>query len=315
MGKYCFGVDLGGTTVKIGLFDTEGTVLDKWEIPTRKEDSGSKILPDIAQAVLGKIAERQIAKEDVTGVGIGVPGPVDDNGVVHMAVNLGWGIINVNEVLGGLLQLPVRAGNDANVAALGEMWCGGGKGCSDMVLATLGTGVGGGIIVNGKMVTGATGAGGEIGHIHIKDDEPDACGCGGHGCLEQYASATGIARLANRKLAATTQDSVLRAAKERGAVSAKTVFDAVKNGDALACEIAEEFGDYLGKGLAAIACVVNPEVIVLGGGVSKAGEILCKYVAKYYKKYVFHGCSNAQFKLATLGNDAGIYGAAKLVLE
>lgn len=315
MGKYCFGVDLGGTTVKIGLFDTEGTVLDKWEIPTRKEDSGSKILPDIAQAVLGKIAERQIAKEDVTGVGIGVPGPVDDNGVVHMAVNLGWGIINVNEVLGGLLQLPVRAGNDANVAALGEMWCGGGKGCSDMVLATLGTGVGGGIIVNGKMVTGATGAGGEIGHIHIKDDEPDACDCGGHGCLEQYASATGIARLANRKLAATTQDSVLRAAKERGAVSAKTVFDAVKNGDALACEIAEEFGDYLGKGLAAIACVVNPEVIVLGGGVSKAGEILCEYVAKYYKKYVFHGCSNAQFKLATLGNDAGIYGAAKLVLE
>lgn len=315
MGKYCFGVDLGGTTVKIGLFDTEGTVLDKWEIPTRKEDSGSKILPDIAQAVLGKIAERQIAKEDVTGVGIGVPGPVDDNGVVHMAVNLGWGIINVNEVLGGLLKLPVRAGNDANVAALGEMWCGGGKGCSDMVLATLGTGVGGGIIVNGKMVTGATGAGGEIGHIHIKDDEPDACGCGGHGCLEQYASATGIARLANRKLAATTQDSVLRAAKERGAVSAKTVFDAVKNGDALACEIAEEFGDYLGKGLAAIACVVNPEVIVLGGGVSKAGEILCEYVAKYYKKYVFHGCGNAQFKLATLGNDAGIYGAAKLVLE
>ncbi len=315
MSKYCFGVDLGGTTVKIGLFDTEGTVLDKWEIPTRKEDSGSKILPDIADAVLGKIAEKKIAKDDITGVGIGVPGPVDDKGVVHMAVNLGWGVININEVLGGLLQVPVKAGNDANVAALGEMWCGGGKGCSDMVLATLGTGVGGGIIVNGKMVTGATGAGGEIGHIHIEDDEPDACGCGGHGCLEQYASATGIARLANRKLAATTQDSVLRAAKERGAVSAKTVFDAVKNGDALACEIAEEFGEYLGKGLAAIACVVNPEVIVLGGGVSKAGGILCEYVAKYYKKYVFHGCRGAQFKLATLGNDAGIYGAAKLVLE
>ncbi|MDE7321533.1 MAG: ROK family glucokinase [Lachnospiraceae bacterium] len=315
MGKYCFGVDLGGTTVKIGLFDTEGTVLDKWEIPTRKEESGSKILPDIADAVLGKIAQRQIAKDDITGVGIGVPGPVDDNGVVHKAVNLGWGIVNINEVLGGLLQLPVKAGNDANVAALGEMWCGGGKGCSNMVLATLGTGVGGGIIVNGKMVTGATGAGGEIGHIHIKDDEPDECGCGGHGCLEQYASATGVVRLANRKLAASAQQSTLRTAKERGAISAKTVFDAVKNGDALACEIAEEFGEYLGKGLAAIACVVNPQVIVLGGGVSKAGEILCDYVSRYYKKYVFHGCSDAQFKLATLGNDAGIYGAAKLVLE
>ena len=184
-----------------------------------------------------------------------------------------------------------------------------------MVLATLGTGVGGGIIINGKMVTGTTGAGGEIGHIHIEDNEPDACGCGNHGCLEQYASATGVVRLAERKLAASSQDSVLRAAKENGGISAKAVFDAVKEGDALACEVAEQFGDYLGKGLAAIAGVVNPEVFVLGGGVSKAGEILCEYVSKYYIKYVFHGSKDAQFKLATLGNDAGIYGAAKLVLE
>lgn len=315
MGKYCFGVDLGGTTVKIGIFDTEGTVLDKWEIPTRKEDNGSKILPDIADAILGKMQEKQISKDNVVGVGIGVPGPVDDNGVVHKAVNLGWGVMNINEVLGELVQMPVKAGNDANVAALGEMWCGGGKGCSDMVLATLGTGVGGGVIVNGKIVTGATGAGGEIGHIHIKDDEPDECGCGNHGCLEQFASATGVVRLAKRKLASSTQDSELREVQDKGALSAKTVFDAVKKGDALACEIAEEFGEYLGKGLAAIACVVNPEVFVLGGGVSKAGGILCEYVSKYYTKYVFHGCRNAQFKLATLGNDAGIYGAAKLVLE
>lgn len=315
MDKYCFGVDLGGTSVKIGLFDTEGTVLEKWEIPTRKENNGSNILPDIANAILGKLEEKKIGKDSITGVGIGVPGPVDDNGVVYKAVNLGWGVMNINEILGGLLGMPVKAGNDANVAALGEMWCGGGKGCSDMVLATLGTGVGGGIIVNGKMVTGSAGAAGEIGHIHIKDDEPDECGCGGHGCLEQYASATGVVRLANRKLQASAQDSVLRAAKDRGVLSAKTVFDAVKKGDKLACEVAEEFGEYLGKGLAAIACVVNPEVFVLGGGVSKAGGILCEYVSKYYTKYVFHGCRNAQFKLATLGNDAGIYGAAKLVLE
>lgn len=315
MGRYCFGVDLGGTTVKIGLFDTEGTVLEKWEIPTRKEENGSRILSDIAKAVLDKMEEKRITREDVVGVGIGVPGPVDDNGVVHGAVNLGWGVMNINETLGGLLQMPVKAGNDANVAALGEMWCGGGKGCTNMVLATLGTGVGGGIIINGKMVTGTTGAGGEIGHIHIEDNEPDACGCGNHGCLEQYASATGVVRLAERKLAASSQDSVLRAAKENGGISAKAVFDAVKEGDALACEIAEQFGDYLGKGLAAIAGVVNPEVFVLGGGVSKAGEILCEYVSKYYIKYVFHGSKDAQFKLATLGNDAGIYGAAKLVLE
>lgn len=315
MGNFCFGVDLGGTTVKIGLFDTEGTVIEKWEIPTKKEDSGSRILPDIADAILGKIAEKKIAKDSITGVGIGVPGPVDEDGVVHKAVNLGWGVMNINEVLGGLTGMPVRAGNDANVAALGEMWCGGGKGCSDMVLATLGTGVGGGIIINGKMVTGATGAGGEIGHIHIKDGEQDECGCGNHGCLEQYASATGVVRLAKRKLASSTEDSVLRSAQDKGELSAKAVFDAVKDGDKLACEIAEEFGEYLGKGLAAVAGVVNPEVFVLGGGVSKAGEILCDYVKKYYTQYAFHGSRGAEFRLATLGNDAGIYGAAKLVLD
>lgn len=315
MVKYCFGVDLGGTSVKLGLFDPEGTVLEKWEIPTRKDESGSKILPDIAKSILDKAAEKNIAKEEVAGVGIGVPGPVDGKGIVHRAVNLGWDVMNINETLGGLLGMPVKAGNDANVAALGEMWCGGGKGCTNMVLATLGTGVGGGIIVNGKMVTGSTGAGGEIGHIHIEDNEPDACGCGNHGCLEQYASATGVVRLAERKLASSDKDSVLRAAKERGELSAKAVFDAVKEGDELACEIAEQFGDYLGKGFAAIAGVVNPEVFVLGGGVSRAGGILCEYVSKYYTKYVFQGSKDAQFKLATLGNDAGIYGAAKLVLE
>lgn len=315
MAKYCFGVDLGGTSVKLGLFDPEGTVLEKWEIPTRKDEGGSKILPDIAKSILDKAAEKNIAKEEVAGVGIGVPGPVDGKGVVHRAVNLGWDVMNINETLGGLLGMPVKAGNDANVAALGEMWCGGGKGYTNMVLATLGTGVGGGIIINGEMVTGATGAGGEIGHIHIEDNEPDACGCGNHGCLEQYASATGVVRLAERKLAASDKDSVLRAAKANGRLSAKAVFDAVKAGDELACEIAEQFGDYLGKGFAMIAGVVNPEVFVLGGGVSKAGELLCEYVSKYYKKYVFHGSIDAQFKLATLGNDAGIYGAAKLVIR
>ena len=311
MNQYCFGVDLGGTTVKIGLFDPEGTVLEKWEIPTRKDDNGNNILPDIAAAILGKMDEMNIAKEAVIGVGIGVPGPVDDEGVIYKAVNLGWGVMNISDVLGGLLQLPVKAGNDANVAALGEMWCGGGKGYNNMVLVTLGTGVGGGIIVNGKILTGATGAGGEIGHIHMQDDESEACGCGNHGCLEQYASATGVVRLATRKLATTSEDSILR----KDDVTAKAVFDAVKAGDKVACEIAEEFGLYLGKGLASIASVVNPEAFVIGGGVSKAGDVLLDYVSKNYVKYVFHGSRDAAFKLATLGNDAGIYGAAKLVLN
>ncbi len=314
MSKYCFGVDLGGTTVKIGLFTPEGEVVEKWEIPTRTQENGSKILPDIADAILAKMQEREIAKESVIGVGIGVPGPVDDAGMVYRAVNLGWDVFNINETLSGLLGIDVKAGNDANVAALGEMWCGGAKGYKDIVLATLGTGIGGGIITNGKIVTGSRGAGGEIGHMHLVDDEPDACGCGNHGCFEQYGSATGIVRLAKRRLAASEEDSVLRTAQAEGTLSAKAVFDAVKDGDKVACEIAEEYGMYLGKGLAAVAAVVNPEVFVLGGGVSKAGEILFQFIEKNYQKYTFHACQNAVFKLATLGNDAGIYGAAKLVL-
>lgn len=311
MSQYCFGVDVGGTTVKLGLFSPDGTILDKWEIPTRTQDSGKEILPDVAASVEAKLTEKSIAKSDVIGVGIGVPGPVDGQGVVRKAVNLGWGVFDAKAELEKLLGLPVEVGNDANVAALGEMWCGGGKGYQNLVLATLGTGVGGGIIIDGKIVTGATGAGGEIGHICMNPSEEEACGCGKRGCLEQYASATGIVRLANRKLAAVTEDSVLRTQE----ISAKTVFDAVKAGDKVACEIAEEFGEYLGKGLAMIAAVVNPEAFVIGGGVSKAGDILCEYVTKYYQQYAFHGCAEAVFKLATLGNDAGICGAAKLVIK
>ncbi|MCR5128779.1 MAG: ROK family glucokinase [Lachnospiraceae bacterium] len=311
MAKVIFGVDLGGTTVKMGYFDTEGNVKDKWEIPTRKENNGSRILPDIAESIKKKMAEQGMEKDDVIGVGIGVPGPVDASGVIYKAANLGWDVFSVKEELAVLLGgIPVEAGNDANVAALGEMWQGGGRGYKNLVAVTLGTGVGGGIIVEGKILTGATGAGGEIGHIHIVDDEPETCGCGNHGCLEQYASATGIARLARRRLAVDDKESVLRS----GEISAKTVFDAVKAGDALAKEVAEEFGMYLGKGLAAVACVVNPEIFVIGGGVSKAGEVLFDYIVEEYKKYVFRGSREAKFALATLGNDAGIYGAAKLVL-
>lgn len=311
MKNYCFGVDVGGTTVKIGLFDREGTILDKWEIPTRTEGNGEKILPDIAQALQKKMEEKGLQKEDMAGVGIGAPGPIDKDGTVYEAVNLGWGVFSLRDTLQELCGMPVRAGNDANVAALGEMWKGGGQGYRNLVLVTLGTGVGGGILVNGEILNGATGAGGEIGHIHIQDGEEDACGCGNHGCLEQYASATGIVRLANRILNATDEDSVLR----QGKVSAKTVLDAVKAGDQVAVQIAEAFGDYLGKGLAAIAGVVNPEAFVIGGGVSKAGDILFSFIEKNYRKYVFHGSRNARFTLATLGNDAGICGAAKLILE
>lgn len=310
MKKYAIGVDIGGTTVKLGLFDREGRALEKWEIPTVKEDQGSHILPDIAASIKDRLATLKIDLSDIQGVGVGAPGPVDAEGTVHKAVNLGWGVFNIPQALGEYLGLPVRAANDANVAAFGEMWQGGGKGHANMVAVTLGTGVGGGIIVGGSILTGATGAGGEIGHIHIEDNEPEACGCQNHGCLEQYASATGVVRLAARRLAQDQEPSVLRG----GELSAKAVWDAVKARDKVALQIAELFGEYLGKGLAAVAAVANPEVFVIGGGVSKAGEILFDYIRPAYEKYAFHGCLNAEFALATLGNDAGIYGAAALVL-
>lgn len=311
MSRYAFGVDIGGTTVKLGLFDTEGSLIEKWEIPTRTENSGENILPDIASSINEKMQQKGIDKADVEGIGIGAPGPVDDNGFIYKAVNLGWGEFSVKETLEKITGIKVMAGNDANVAALGEMWKGGAKGYKDIVMVTLGTGVGGGIIVNGKMLNGYRGAGGEIGHIHVNDDETESCGCGKKGCLEQYSSATGITRMGKKLLAESDKPSVLR----QGEVNAKTIFDAVKEGDELACEIAGIYGKYLGDALAGIACVVNPEVILLGGGVSKAGQVVIDYVRPHYEKRVFHGSRNTHFCLATLGNDAGIFGAAKMVLS
>ena len=311
MGQYVFGVDIGGTTVKLGLFNKAAELLDKWEIPTVKVNGGEQILPDVAKSILKKMEEKGIAKSDIIGIGVGAPGAVDEEGtMVGGAVNLGWGVLNIPQILREYLDVPVKAANDANVAALGEMWQGGGKGHRNIVAVTLGTGVGGGIIVEGKILTGATGAGGEIGHIHMEDNETELCGCKKKGCLEQYASATGIVRLAKRRLAEDDKPSCLR----EGEISAKTVFDGVKAGDEVAIEIAERFGNYLGKGLAMVACTVNPEVFVIGGGVSKAGEILLSFIKPSFEKYVFSPCKKVEFALAKLGNDAGIYGAAALVI-
>ena len=310
MGKYCFGIDVGGTTVKCGLFEETGTLLDKWEIPTRTENGGENVLPDIAATVMSKMTVKKISKEDVIGVGVGIPGPVM-RGVVPVAVNLHWGEKNVEYELGNLLDMKVRAGNDANVAALGEQWKGGGEGMDSVIMVTLGTGVGGGIIVDGKIVEGAHGAGGEIGHIHVEDSITDPCGCGNCGCLEQVASATGIVRLAKEELA---KNPVLPSALRDTEVTSKAVFDAYKDGDAMASTIVNRFAKYLGTGIATIAAVTDPEVIVIGGGVSKAGECLTDIVGNYFRARAFSACRHTMIVLAKLGNDAGIYGAARLVL-
>ena len=276
MGSYCFGIDVGGTTVKCGLFQTDGNLVDKWEIPTRTENKGENILPDVAKAIQEKMAEKGIEKADVEGVGIGIPGPINSKGEAACAVNLYWGFTPVAQILHDLTGLKACAGNDANVAALGEAWKGAAAGSDNVIMVTLGTGVG-----------------------------------GNHGCLEQYASATGIVRVAGRMLAASEEDSTLRGLQN---ITAKDVLDAFKEGDALAVRTMEYVGDLLGGALAGFAAVVDPEAIVIGGGVSKAGQPLIDCIQKYYMKYAFPSCKDTQIVLATLGNDAGICGAAKMVL-
>lgn len=313
MGTKCIGIDIGGTTVKLGLFETDGTLLDKWEIVTRKEEQGKYILPDVADAIRAKLAEKNIALDDVVGAGMGVPGPMLSDGYVEVCVNLGWKDMNPAEELQALLGILVRGANDANVAALGEMWQGGGKGYTDIVMVTLGTGVGGGVIIDQKIIAGKHGLGGEIGHMHIRDEETEHCNCGGVGCVEQVASATGIAREARRKMAASDQPSVLREAG--GAVTAKDVLDAAKAGDALALEVMEVVGHYLGMALSKIAVTIDPEKFVIGGGVSKAGTFLTDIIERHYAEFMTISKNRGTIGLAELGNDAGIYGAARLVLD
>ena len=310
--KYGFGVDLGGTTVKIAYFDENGTMLAKWEIPTVTEGGGKQILPDIAASIRQYIAQKSIDPADVLGIGIGVPGPVNSKGVVNKCINLGWGVFNIAEELSALVGFPVRAGNDANVAALGEYWKGGGKGCDNMVFVTLGTGVGGGIVIEGKLLHGTHGSAAEIGHMVLSREEEEACNCGKRGCVEQYCSATGIVRLANRALAATEADSKLRRCDP---LTCKDIFDLGKAGDSLAVQILDQYYAYMGEFLGDICSVIDPEAVVLGGGVSKAGQMLLDGIRPYFDKYVFHAASGARFALASLGNDAGAYGAFKLALD
>lgn len=309
------GVDIGGTCIKMGLFTSDGTLAEKWSIPTNLSDHGSYILPDIAASIQNKIKDVSLNMQCIAGVGVGVPGPVNEYGIVTRCVNLGWDVINVTQILEDSLDVPVRAGNDANVAALGEMYRGGGQGYNNLVMVTLGTGVGGGIIIDGKILNGVNGSGGEIGHIHMKDDETDACGCGNHGCLEQYASANGIVKLTKQYLKLHSSDSAPTTLRDISSLSCEDIFKAAKEGDSVAVMMVDQVCDYLGRALACVSAVVNPEVFVIGGGMSHAGDFLIQKIQSRYQSYAFHAARETGFHLAKLGNDAGIYGGVRLALN
>ncbi len=314
MKKYCFGVDVGGTTIKIGFFNTDGTMLDKWEIKTNTDNFGENILGDICESLEKKIIEQGVSLDEIEGVGIGLPGPVLADGTVLQCVNLGWGTYNVADTFSEMFHdIKVKAGNDANVAALGENWKGGGKNYKDIVMITLGTGVGGGVIINNQILTGYNGGAGEIGHMHMNDDETDFCNCGGKGCLEQYASATGVVRLAKKYMSETKETT--RMSEFGNDITAKDVFDLAKEGDEGAKAVVAKMGNYLGKAMAHVAVTVNPQAFIIGGGVSKAGKILIDAIKLTYREHCFAACGDAAVHLAELGNDAGMYGAAALVLD
>ena len=310
--KYCFGVDIGGTTIKLGYFTADGELIEKWEIETRRQGGGKSVPGDIAEAILAKCKEKELSKEQISGVGLGVPGPVTEDGTVMRCANLGWDVFNVNLKMRDLTGLSCIAANDANCAALGELWKGGAEGYSNMVFITLGTGVGGGIVIQNRILNGLHGGCGEIGHVVVNPEEPDMCGCGGHGHLEQYASATGIVRMAKKLLLHTTRESSLRSIEE---FTAKDIFDAAKAGDSVGLELVDTMCAYLAQALSGVAATCDPEVYVIGGGVSRAGTIITDTVKKYFDSNNLNVLSGREFKLAKLGNDAGIYGAAYLTLN
>ena len=313
MKSYAFGVDIGGTTVKIGLFSVQGTLLEKWEIPTRTENHGDFILPDVACSIRDKMAEKGLTPEEIEGVGLGVPGPVGSDFTVYKCINLGWGVFNLKQRMNELLpEIPnVAAGNDANVATLGELWQGGGKGYDSAVMFTLGTGVGGGVVINGKIVAGANGGAGEVGHITVEPNETVPCNCGKRGCLEQYSSANGIVRMGKVMLAECDTPSKLRGMET---FTAKDICDLAREGEPMASSIVERCGEYLGRAMSYVSCTTDPDVYIIGGGMSRAGTIITNTALKYYRKYAFHVSTGTSIVIAELGNDAGMYGCVKMIL-
>ena len=315
--KWYVGVDIGGTTIKMAFVSSEGKIVTKWEIPTNKIDGGKHITSEIAHAIDEKCTELGEKRDVLVSIGLGAPGFINmETGFIYQAVNIGWKDFALKEQLEAKTGLPVQVDNDANIAALGEMWTGAGDNAKNLLCVTLGTGVGGGVITNGQILHGVNGMAGEIGHYTSVPDGGAACNCGKTGCLETIASATGIARLAMEKLGDYPESVLIATYDKSAAITSKDVFEAAETGDKLANQVIEEVSFHLGLALANLAIALNPEKIVLGGGVSKAGQLLLAPLEKQFKRFalarVAEGC---EFKVATLGNDAGVIGGAWLAKQ
>lgn len=313
--KQYFGIDIGGTAVKLGIVDETGKVLCKGEQSVNFDGYQTPVLDTVRKAAKEFLTAQAIPVESLSGIGVSATGQIDSRkGIVAGTCGNFPNYIGspIKAALEQDFGLPVTVANDANCMTLGEVWVGGAQGYTDVIGVTLGTGVGGGIVVEGKLLHGAHGSGAEIGHLVLNRDETVPCNCGKRGCVEQYCSATGIVRLAKRHLDSTDAPSSLRTLKN---LTCKDIFDAGKAGDKEALIILDRYYAYMGEFLGDVCTTVDPEVVVIGGGVSKAGQVLIDGIIPYFHKYVFHAASGARFTLASLGNDAGAYGAFKLALD
>ncbi|MFB4166469.1 ROK family glucokinase [Virgibacillus sp. JSM 102003] len=316
MDQNIIGVDVGGTTIKIGILNEAGNILDKWEIPTNVTNNGTSILTDIWNSVRQKIDSGQFNEKTFSGIGLGAPGFIhEDSGSVYEAVNIGWKNIEIARELKAISKLPVYVQNDANIAVLGENWLGAGEQARNLIAITLGTGVGGGIIANGTILNGENGTAGEIGHITVEENGY-LCNCGRRGCLETIASATGMVRQAKNKIKIDPTSRLASFYQENESITTKDIFELANHGDTLSKEIIDYTADVLGLVIANLATIINPSKILVGGGVSKAGEGFINSIDKTFREYALDRVSKiCELKVAQLGNDAGIIGAAYLVKQ
>ncbi|HGD0587804.1 TPA: ROK family glucokinase [Streptococcus agalactiae] len=316
MSKKLLGIDLGGTTIKFGILTLEGEVQEKWAIETNTLENGRHIVSDIVESLKHRLSLYGLTKDDFLGIGMGSPGAVDRTSkTVTGAFNLNWADTQeVGSVIEKEVGIPFFIDNDANVAALGERWVGAGANNPDVVFVTLGTGVGGGVIADANLIHGVAGAGGEIGHMIVDPENGFTCTCGNKGCLETVASATGVVRVARQLAEQYEGSSAIKAAIDNGdTVTSKDIFIAAEDGDKFANSVVERVSRYLGLAAANISNILNPDSVVIGGGVSAAGEFLRSRVEKYFVTFAFPQVKKStKIKIAELGNDAGIIGAASL---
>lgn len=313
MQKYAFGIDIGGTAVKLGLFDENCEPVERWQIPTRLDDQGAFILSDVKNSMESVLQQRSIDWRVISGIGIDVPGPVLDGSFVPLAVNLGWRDKNVRDEMRQLTGIQnICVENDAKAAAFGEYWKGGWDRYKSAVMVTIGTAIGGAVILDGRILHGAFGAAGELSHVQVNPEETEPCACGKFGHLQQYVSTEGILKDIRKKLDDPAYTSCLRGQE---ILTVKDVFDAAKAGDAAALETVRKTVRMLSRMLAAVSCVVDPELYLIGGGISKAGDFLMDMIRSEFRTLALATSENARIEAAKTGNDAGIYGAVKMVLQ